>query len=133
MQNNPETAFIHKTQAVFAASLEQIDPAVEARLREARRRAVASLVPHRFAWHKRYWAVSVGAMTAVVIAIAGTFWWQQSVQPTTPFATGNNEDMSIVLGNDNLDMYADLDFYSWLQTQQQQKAQHANSGGGNSG
>ena len=64
---------------------------------------------------------------------AGMFWWNLNSQPELPFTTANNEDMSIVLGNDNLDMYADLDFYSWLQLQEQQKSQSSDSGDGKSG
>lgn len=119
---------------VFMDSLERLDNRMLARLGEARIRAVESVVPLPPLWRRRPWALPVGVMAAVLIAItSGILWWNQSPQPAVPFATGsNNEDMSIVLGNDNLDMYADMDFYRWLQTQQQTAAQ-SDSEGNNSG
>ena len=53
--------------------------------------------------------------------IGGALWWMADAPaPAAPFAAGNNnEDMPIMISNDNLDMYADMDFYQWLETQDQ--------------
>ncbi|MDE2091298.1 MAG: hypothetical protein KGJ08_05305 [Gammaproteobacteria bacterium] len=132
MESNTEETFLHTMRTAFVASLEQLDPRILARLREARMRAVESATLHRTSWRPRSWALSTGATAVLLAALAsGVLWWNQSSQPAVPFATGNNnEDMSIVLGNDNLDMYADMDFYHWLQDRQQNAPQ--NESGGNS-
>ncbi|MDE2234457.1 MAG: hypothetical protein KGL13_01880 [Gammaproteobacteria bacterium] len=115
-------------------SLRHIDREAIARLQNARRLAVESLSRPRPAWRRHSWALPAGATAAILIAVAtGMFWWKLNSQPVLPFTTANNEDMSIVLGNDNLDMYADLDFYNWLQLQEQQKSQPSNPGDDKSG
>ncbi|HVA55525.1 MAG TPA: hypothetical protein VNI53_06995 [Gammaproteobacteria bacterium] len=134
MNTTTETTFLHKARTAFVDSLDQLDTRVLARLREARMRAVESATSHPTLWHRRSWALSVGAIAVLLVVLAsGVLWWNQNPQPAVPFATGNNnEDMSIVLGNDNLDMYADMDFYRWLQAQQQ-TAPQSDSGGNSSG
>ncbi len=122
MHTDPETTFLHKARQVFLDSVEQLDPRELARVRQARALAVESIAPPIPLWRRRAWALpAAGATVAVLITItSGVLWWNQNSQPAVPFAIGNNtEDMSIVLGNDNLDMYADMDFYHWLQAQQQ--------------
>lgn len=134
MHADPETTFLHKARKVFLDSLEQLDTRELARLRQARTLAVESVAPPSPSWRRRAWALPAGAMAAVLIGItSGVLWWDQNSQPAVPFATGNNnEDMSIVLGSDNLDMYADMDFYTWLQAQQQSPSQ-SGSGDNSSG
>lgn len=134
MNLNSETTFLHKAGKAFMDSLEELDTRELARLRQARALAVESVAPHRPLWRRRAWALPAGAVTAVLIGItSGVLWWNRNPQPAVPFATGNhNEDMSIVLGNDNLDMYADMDFYNWLQAQQQ-TAPRSGSGDNSSG
>lgn len=134
MNTNSETTFLHKARTAFVDSLDQLDTRVLARLRVARMRAVESATSHPTLWHRRFWALPAGAMVVLLVAFAsGVLWWNQNSQPAVPFATGNNtEDMAIVLGNDNLDMYADMDFYRWLQVQQQ-TAPQSDSGDNSSG
>ncbi|HVC28541.1 MAG TPA: hypothetical protein VNF48_03240 [Gammaproteobacteria bacterium] len=134
MNTTTETTFLHWARTVFVKSLEQLDTRELARLRQARALAVESIAPRVPFWRRRAWAIPAGAMATVLIVIAsGVLWWNQNAQPAVPFATGNNnEDMSIVLGNDNLDMYADMDFYKWLQAQQQSPSQ-SSSGDNSSG
>jgi len=40
-------------------------------------------------------------------------------EAASPFAAGNNEDAPVVTAGDNLDMYADMDFYQWMAAQGQ--------------
>jgi len=134
MNQNSEAAFLRKAHTVFVESLDRLDARVLARLRGDRARALASVTRPQPARRPRSWALPTGAMAIVVVAVAcGFLWWNQDSQPAAPFAAGNNnEDMAIVLGNDNLDMYADMDFYRWLQAQQQ-NAPQGDSGGSSSG
>jgi hypothetical protein len=133
MHTNLETAFLRKAHALFADSLHRLDARIAARLRESREQALEYATRHK-SWLPRAWALPAGAMAAVLAAVAGgILWWNLNSQPALPFAVTNNEDMSIVLGNDNLDMYADLDFYRWLQAQQQAKSSSGDSGDNSSG
>ena len=134
MNQNSETAFLHKAHTAFVDSLSRLDARVLGRLREARARALAAVQRHPPWWRARSWTLPTGAAAVVLAAVAcGILWWNQNSQPVVPFAAGNNtEDMAIVLGNDNLDMYADMDFYRWLQAQQQ-NAPQGDSGGNSNG
>jgi hypothetical protein len=56
--------------------------------------------------------------------VGGALWWNGLMGPTAapePFNTAGNEDLPIVLTSDSLDMYADLDFYQWLESEDQAK------------
>jgi hypothetical protein len=134
MQENSESRFLNKARTGFMDTVDRLDAQTLTSLREARAHATKSVTDRQPLWRARPWTLPTGAIAIGLVAIAcGIFWWNQSPQPTVPFATGNNgEDMAIVLGSDNLDMYADMDFYRWLQAQQQSAPQD-NSGGNNSG
>jgi len=135
MNQHSETAFLHKAHTAFVDSLDRLDARVLARLREGRARAVAAVERHPPWRRTRSWTLPAGAAAVVLVAVAcAILWWNQNSQPAVPFAADNNtEDMAIVLGNDNLDMYADMDFYRWLQAQQPQNAPQGDSGGHSSG
>lgn len=130
---NTETDFLQKTHEVFTDSVTRLEASTLARLREARARALAAAearapVP---LWHSR-WALPVGAAAAVcAVIVASVVWLDFGSQANVPFAAHSNEDMAIELSGDNLDMYADMDFYRWLQTQQQDAPQAASDSNSN--
>lgn len=122
---NGEADFLDKVRGRFAGSVAQLDARTLARLREARTRALAAAGSHTPWWRAR-WALPAGvAAVAGAIVIAGVVWLNvgTSPNPNVPFAAHSNEDMAIELSGDNLDMYADMDFYRWLQVQQQDASQ----------
>lgn len=122
MNNDSEAVFLRKAHAIFMASVGALDDNVRTRLREARRSAVAvTIKPHPRFWLTGPWVLPAGAMAILVVAALGTFIWSDRMsQSVVPFATRHHVDADIVLSKDNLDMYADMDFYRWLQTQKQQ-------------
>lgn len=135
MSTSNETEFLEQARRVFAASVTRLDADTLMRLRAARYRAVEAAGRRPAFVLKRPWALPAGAVAILFVAAVGGFlWWNQASQPAVPFATSNGDDMAIVLGNDNLDMYADMDFYRWLQAQQQaQQNPPANNGDNNNG
>lgn len=109
-----------RAREVFLASVETLPPGVLTRLREARIKAVEAAEAPRPAWAG--WRVPAGAMALVSVAVvAGALWWNGLTGPVgapEPFnAAANGDDLPIVLTSDNIDMYADLDFYQWLEIQ----------------
>ena len=138
MNTETENLMLEKARAVFRDSLAALDAGTLTRLRAARTRAVEQArVPAAF-WRRSVWGVPLSAAAIVLAAvIGGLVWWNLNSQPSVPFAAGNGEDMAIVLSNDNLDMYADMDFYQWLQAQQQQspstQTTQTDSGGNHNG
>lgn len=130
-----ESDFLNKAHALFTESTANVDVHVLTRLRQARTQAVAEAETRSPVWRARPWALPAGAAAIVcALVVAGIVWWNLGVQPSVPFAANNGEDMAIVLSNDNLDMYADMDFYQWLQAQQQQQnPSQTDSGANNNG
>ncbi|HET7395534.1 MAG TPA: hypothetical protein VFK12_03775 [Gammaproteobacteria bacterium] len=129
-----ENGFLERSRSIYASSLASLDQDVIARLRAARLRAVAEADRRQPLWQSRPWALPVGVSAMVVAAIVGSvLFWNQGQPNTVPFAAANNNDMAIVLSNDNLDMYADMDFYRWLQAQQQGQSETGQSGNDDNG
>ena len=125
--NAPETeeAFLAKAREALQASTAALPAEVLARLRESRRLAVEAASHPGPAWRRHGW-VPAGAMAAVFVAVLGGALWlnggEPSQAPASNFAAGANEDLPIVLNNDGLDMYADMDFYQWMETEDQPAA-----------
>lgn len=135
MNNETEDRLLEKARLAFRESVAALDAATLRRLREARERALQQTRTPPAVWRRPAWGASLSVAAIVVAAvIGGLVWWNLNSQPSVPFAANSGEDMAIVLSNDNLDMYADMDFYRWLQAQQQQSPKtQAESGGNNNG
>ncbi|MGB9428556.1 MAG: hypothetical protein WCC11_01550 [Gammaproteobacteria bacterium] len=132
MNTETEMIFLNKARRLFTDSAAGLDARILARLREARARAVEAAERRQPFWRIRRWTLPAGAIAVVFALVAGGLvWWNLGSQPAVPFATTNNEDMAIVLSSDNLDMYADMDFYRWLQAQQQQQNESPTDAGAN--
>jgi len=122
--NAPETdeTFLRKAQEALRASTAALPAGVLARLRESRRLAVEASARPAPAWRRHGWGLPAGALAAVFVAVLGGALWLNGggqPAPANSFAAGASEDMPIVLTSDSLDMYADMDFYQWMETQDQ--------------
>lgn len=119
-QPDREADFLAHARKLHAASLASLDASVTARLRAARQRAVAETGHRLPLWRAHPWSVPGGITALLVMGIAaGLLVWSWASTPGVAFAAASNDDIPIVLSNDNLDMYANMDFYRWLQAQQQ--------------
>jgi hypothetical protein len=112
--------FANRARQVFLASTGRLDPKVLARLSEARRRAVDMVAEGKVPGLHLGWRIPASAVAlAFVGAIGGALWMGgNSSNPAAPFTTAST-DAPLMMTNDNLDMYADLDFYQWMETQDQ--------------
>lgn len=97
--------FARDAKALFDASVEKLDGATLSRLNQGRNRALDELrTPHR---HWTRWAPVAGAAAAVALAVMvympgpGV-----DVMPTTV------TDMEILLGDESIEMFEDLEFYA---------------------
>lgn len=127
-----DSGFVDLARRAFAASVTSLDEAIALRLREARRRAITEAGRHQPVWRAHPWALPLGAAAVVCAVVIGSFIYSnQDQQMAVPFVAASNSDMAIVLSTDNLDMYADMDFYRWLQAQQQDQDQPAQEPSGN--
>lgn len=111
--------FAKRAKDVFLASTGGLNPQVLARLSEARRAAVDAVAGSKtgfsFGWRIPASALALG----LVGVIGGALWMGGSApSPAAPFNDAST-DAPLMMTQDNLDMYADLDFYQWMETQDQ--------------
>jgi hypothetical protein len=117
--------FARQAREVFLASAGHLDPEVLARLRAARARAVEAVGQPRARWQSYGWRMPIGAVALLFVAVVGGALLWNGGAPSTlpaPFTVGGNDDDPVVFTSDNLDLYADLDFYQWMETEDQPAA-----------
>ena len=95
--------------SLLDASSESLDAATLSKLRQARQRALAPVKKPGATW----WLPAGAATAASVVAIT-TFW----IGVMAPQARVHGlEDLEILVAADNTELYEQLDFYDWLESQ----------------
>jgi len=101
-----------RASALFDASVQSLDAQTRSRLNRGRQRALAELGPgvRHPAWLR--WAPAAGiAAVAVVAVFIGT--GRPRIDESLPASTA--ADLEILLDSEALEMLEDLEFYSWIQ------------------
>ena len=114
--------FAKRAREVFLASTGALDPQVLARLVQARRRAVDAVEsPH--SGFSLGWRIPASALALAFVGVIGGALWTEGTAPApgSSFSAAST-DAPMMMTSDNLDMYADMDFYQWLATQDQPAA-----------
>lgn len=111
--------FAQRARDLFLESTGRLDPKVLARLSEARRRAVDA-IGQKQPGFSLGWRVPASALALAFVGVIGGALWTGGSAPTpsAPF-TAASIDAPMMMTSDNLDMYTDLDFYQWLESQDQ--------------
>ena len=98
--------FVARAKGALDRAEESMDPAILARLRQARLRALESSPRRlpRFVW-------AGGLASATVGVLVAALWLTQPavLSPAPPL-----EDIDILASTEDLEFYDDLDFYYWL-------------------
>jgi len=96
-------------------SAESLDAHTRSRLNQARQRALQELSP-RPLWHRH--PVLAGAATAAVAVVALLMWQPIGNGPEgiAPPAL-DAPDLELLMTDESLDMLEDLEFYTWLATE----------------
>ena len=100
-----------QARKVFDQSVERLDAATLSRLNRSRHRALAEAASPRRNWVR--WMPATGAAAAVLLAV---FALRGPVD--VDVITAPVSDLEILLGEDSIEMLEDLEFYSWLDTQE---------------
>jgi len=104
-----DKAFAQQAQQLFDDSVEGLDAATCSRLNRGRQAALAELNTGRRVWVQ--WAPAAGVAAAAVFAVV--LWTgSQPADEFTPQASAT--DFEILLTEDSLEMLEDLEFYSWI-------------------
>jgi len=101
-----ENAFVDKARQLFDESVDGLDGETRSRLNRGRQVALAELVTGRSLWLQ--WAPAAGVAAAAVVAIV--LW--TGTQPD--YELPPEADFEILLTEDSLEMLEDLEFYSWI-------------------
>ena len=112
--------FANRARDAFLASTGKLDPQVLARLSEARRRVVDMVAEGKAPGRHLGWRIPASAMALAFVGVIGGALWMggSNTSAQAPFTTAST-DAPLMMTGDNLDMYADMDFYQWMETQDQ--------------
>ena len=106
--------FAMKAKAAFDHSVDSLDGATLSRLNRGRHRALEHGT-RRFAPLTRHWAPAAGVAGAAAVAVAVWTLNQQPGEAMPSMAT----DLEIILELDDFEMLEDLEFYSWVEFDEQ--------------
>jgi len=115
-----EEAFTKRADALFRASVDELDAATRSRLNKGRQAALSEIAGSgrgRARWTPWVPATGVAAAAAVAIVMwsGGHRIDTDTALPVAPFA--EISDFDILLDQDELEMLEDLEFYLWLGTE----------------
>ncbi len=104
-----DRAFADKAKQLFDESVEGLDAETRSRLNRGRQAALEEIRSARPVWVQ--WAPAAGVATAAVVAVV--LWTGiPPVDELTPEASAS--DFEILLTQDSFEMLQDLEFYSWI-------------------
>lgn len=104
-----DSTFAGEAKQLFDESVEGLDGQTRSRLNRGRQAALEELETGRLAWVQ--WAPAAGLAAAAIFAVV--LWTgNQPVDQLTPEASV--ADFEILLTQDSFEMLEDLEFYSWI-------------------
>ena len=112
---DPEKLLLEKAKDLLNLGVESLGPQTERRLEDIRVRALSAAEEKRPGFFSpRRW-VMVGSFAAATMAAVAVFFWMSPSPEPLP-TTGQVEDLEIITSQERLDFYQNLDFYRWLET-----------------
>jgi hypothetical protein len=109
-----------RAKQLFDASVENLDGRTRARLAQARNRALERATgSHRAAraFGARNWLATAGVLAAV--ALVAVLVAQRTVVEDPGVEMAALDDLELLLGEDELEMLEELEFYAWLEEQEE--------------
>lgn len=120
-QADNNRVWIDQARTLLEESAQALDAATLSRLNRARQAAIAQRRPRA----TQRWFLPAGLASACVLLLAVATWHSYAPMDTTasglPFVTkgASDGDIDLVSGDDSLEFYQDLEFYAWLDAQDQ--------------
>ncbi|MEO8672015.1 MAG: hypothetical protein ABI411_11925 [Tahibacter sp.] len=114
-----QSSWLQQARDLLDASARDIDAASLSRLNRARQNALQASVPGRQT-RPRLWGAGFAAACAVVLAVVVSI--PHSAVPTgapvVALQNASSDESDLVVGDDNLEIVQDLEFYAWLDTEE---------------
>ena len=112
-----DRALEERTKLLFDKSVSSLDPQTRSKLTQARYRALEELEGSAPAGWRPRW-IPAGVLAAGVLVVVMLWQGQPAVSPETPaFGVAALSDLEIILGDGDLGMLQELEFYAWLDEQ----------------
>ena len=112
--NESDEKFAREAKALFDSSVDELDAATLSTLNRSRYRALEELGSQHANWMR--WAPAAGVAAAVVVAVMLAVPRPGDVDVLPASVT----DMEILLGEDSLEMFEDLEFYTLIDLLEQE-------------
>ena len=110
-------ALEERTKLLFDESVSSLDPQTRSKLTQARYRALEELEGSAPAGWRPRW-IPAGVLAAGVLVVVMLWQGQPAVSPDTPaFDVAALSDLEIILGDGDLELLQELEFYAWLDEQ----------------
>jgi len=104
--------FVSQARKQFDDSVERLDAATLSRLNQGRHRALAELQTAKPLGQWLRWAPAAGIAVAAVVTVMV----MNAPAPTVTDKSITATDFEMLLEDDSLELFEDLDFYTWLQS-----------------
>ena len=112
-----DRALEERTKLLFNKSVSSLDPQTRSKLTQARYRALEELEGSAPAGWRPRW-IPAGVLAAGVLVVVMLWQGQPAVSPETPaFDVAALSDLEIILGDGDLGLLQELEFYAWLDEQ----------------
>ena len=104
--------FAEQAKNLFDRSVDSLDASTLSRLNRGRHAALAELESRARSRRKAYWLPATGVAAAAVLAVMIV---QGPETPDVAMDPVTASDFEILLDEESLEMFEDLEFYSWLE------------------
>ena len=112
-----DRAVEERTKLLFDESVSSLDPQTRSKLTQARYRALEELEGSAPAGWRPRW-IPAGVLAAGVLVVVMLWQGQPAVSPEAPvFDVAALSDLEIILGDGDLGLLQELEFYAWLDEQ----------------
>jgi hypothetical protein len=111
-RDGDERGFEERSRQLFAESVAGLDGSTRSRLRQARASAVASVTRRRRFWFDPVRLAPAGVAAAAILAVA--VMWSGPETVVEPVESSVLSDLDILLDEEELDLFEELEFYAWL-------------------
>lgn len=116
MAEHDEDPWTERIRQQLDHSARDLDAATLSRLNQARQAALQAARSPK----PRPWLWPTAMATACSLALAVAIWPRVVPQPVpAPTTASQPEDFTMLAGDEQLDLYQELDFYAWLDAQPQ--------------
>ena len=111
-EQKDDELFEAKAKRLFDDSVQAIDGQMQSRLNRGRQQALAELRRRRAVNVLGVWAPATGVAAAAVVAV---MLWSGNRPPAEMTPPSSATDLEILLNEDSLEMLEELEFYSWIE------------------